>query len=428
MTLKGSLAPGFLLAAPKLGDPNFQRTVVLMGHHDDQGAMGWVLNGRELAQVRKLLQEAGVVPTGVELPLSESFTSTARVGGPVLSGSAWVIYEDEPGVPSVSPTHRLDERLLVTGAREMVETIAHGAGPSRFRLVLGYAGWGPQQLEHEISAGAWMPAEFTAELLWTDPSVLWFKAYEKAAGVSPMAFISSRGGSALSTRSIYSAILALWRIIPVMSNTPDAPHGPTSPHYPGAEAVAPQHTQAATEDFSAFANGLSDGWKTAMGVTFLKVNSEEVIAELVVGPVHRQPLGIVHGGVYSGLVEAVCSVGAGFDAMKRGKLVVGLENHTSFLSAVREGIIRATARPLSRGSRSQVWEASITDSNGRVAATGRLRLLVLDRGAPLGGSSADLQQEGLSHLLFAITFAGCNDFVVVGRMNLQIPRQFGSSI
>ncbi len=100
---------------------------------------------------------------------------------------------------------------------------------------------------------------------------------------------------------------------------------------------------------------------------------------------HLQPHGIVHGGVYAGLVETVASVGAALNVMAHGLTAVGLENHTSFLRAVREGTLRATARPLTRGRRTQVWEATVTDSAGRVAATGRVRLLCLEAGADLAG-------------------------------------------
>jgi uncharacterized protein (TIGR00369 family) len=96
----------------------------------------------------------------------------------------------------------------------------------------------------------------------------------------------------------------------------------------------------------------------------------------------------VHGGVYSGFVETVASLGAGLSAGARGQTAVGLENHTSFLRAVRTGTLRATARPLTRGRRTQVWEASIVDDEGRVAATGRVRLLCIEPDAELAGKKA----------------------------------------
>ncbi|HXW14328.1 MAG TPA: PaaI family thioesterase, partial [Terriglobia bacterium] len=97
--------------------------------------------------------------------------------------------------------------------------------------------------------------------------------------------------------------------------------------------------------------------------------------------------GIVHGGVHSGVIETIASVGAALDAMTRGQSVVGLENHTSFLLAVRKGKLQATARPLMRGRRTQVWEASVTDDAGRTVATGRVRFIALEAGAALAGET-----------------------------------------
>jgi uncharacterized protein (TIGR00369 family) len=124
-----------------------------------------------------------------------------------------------------------------------------------------------------------------------------------------------------------------------------------------------------------------------MDIRFVRATANEVVAELEVSARHLQPYGIVHGGVYSGLVETVASVGAGIHALAMGRAVVGLENHTSFLHAVREGRLRATARPLTAGRRTHVWEASVVDATERVVATGRVRLLCLEQGAWLAGQT-----------------------------------------
>jgi uncharacterized protein (TIGR00369 family) len=121
-----------------------------------------------------------------------------------------------------------------------------------------------------------------------------------------------------------------------------------------------------------------DGWCRAMDVRIVRLAADEVVAELTVGPQHLQPHGIVHGGLYTGVIETVASMGASVDAMSRGQVAVGLENHTSFLRAVREGKLTARALPLVRGRRTQVWEASVTTADGKVAARGTVRLLCID--------------------------------------------------
>ncbi len=134
------------------------------------------------------------------------------------------------------------------------------------------------------------------------------------------------------------------------------------------------------EQTAAILNEVRDGWCTAMGVRFVRASADEVVAEIDVGPPHLQAYGIVHGGTHAGVIETIASVGAALYAMPEGRRVVGLENHTSFLKAVREGRLTATARPLTRGRRSQVWQADVTDEAGRLVASGRVRLLCLEGG------------------------------------------------
>lgn len=141
------------------------------------------------------------------------------------------------------------------------------------------------------------------------------------------------------------------------------------------------------QDFAEMLNaGHADTWPHAMGIRILRATRDEVTAELTIGPQHRQPYGIVHGGVHAGLIETLASVGAAIAAGIEDKRVVGLENHTSFLRAVRAGTLSAKATPITRGRRSQVWEVAVRDEEGKLAATGRVRLLVLDADAALGGA------------------------------------------
>ena len=124
-----------------------------------------------------------------------------------------------------------------------------------------------------------------------------------------------------------------------------------------------------------------------MGIHFVVATGDEVVAELGITADHHQAYGIVHGGVHSGLIETVASVGAALAALPHSQSVVGLENHTSFLNAVRRGRLRAVARPLMRGRRTQVWEASVTDAEGRTVASGRVRFLALEAGSSLAGET-----------------------------------------
>lgn len=126
------------------------------------------------------------------------------------------------------------------------------------------------------------------------------------------------------------------------------------------------------------------GWIREMGITILRATADEVTCEWEVGQKHHQPDGIVHGGVHCGVVETLASIGAAVVAAPRGQRVVGLENTTSFIRAVSSGKLTGTARPVTRGRTTQVWEAWIRDEQGNLVAQGRVRLLCLDQSRSLG--------------------------------------------
>jgi uncharacterized protein (TIGR00369 family) len=132
-------------------------------------------------------------------------------------------------------------------------------------------------------------------------------------------------------------------------------------------------------------NAHRGGFELTIGLVFTKVERDEVVAEVPVGPHLTQPYGLVHGGVYASIVETLASSGAAIHAMQLGKTSVGLENTTSFVRAVRSGKLVAVATPVHRGSGSQVWEVKISDEHGKLAATGRVRTLSLPPGAKVAG-------------------------------------------
>jgi 1,4-dihydroxy-2-naphthoyl-CoA hydrolase len=119
-------------------------------------------------------------------------------------------------------------------------------------------------------------------------------------------------------------------------------------------------------------------WAAEVGLIIHEATRDEVTGEIEVAPRHRQPQGIVHGGVYASIIESMASIGAAVDAISQGMNVVGLENHTTFVRATRSGKLHCRALPITRGRRTQVWEVTIKNDEGAIAATGRVRLLVLD--------------------------------------------------
>ena len=129
---------------------------------------------------------------------------------------------------------------------------------------------------------------------------------------------------------------------------------------------------------------LPSGWVKEMGITILTATPDEVSCEWEVTEKHHQGFGIVHGGLHCGVVETLASIGGALVAHPRGQRVVALENSTSFIRAVRSGKLHASARPVTRGRMSQVWEAWIRDEDERLVAQGRVRLLCFSDDRPLG--------------------------------------------
>jgi len=125
------------------------------------------------------------------------------------------------------------------------------------------------------------------------------------------------------------------------------------------------------------------GWTKTMGIVILTASPEEVTCVWEVGETHRQHYGIVHGGVHCGVIETLASIGAALVALPRAQRVVGLENSTSFIRAVRSGTLRATARPVTRGRTSQMWEGWIRNDKEELVAQGHVRLLCIDESKSL---------------------------------------------
>jgi putative transcriptional regulator len=186
-----SLAPGLLVAAPPLGDPNFDQSVVLLASHGSEGAFGWIINGRNVMTLQQLLKhvDIDVPPTLPDL--------NVRLGGPVGQEQVWLLYPSSVKLGDQADEFDVGCGITASPSQRVLRAVVLAGVPKTFLGVLGYAGWGPDQLENEIRRGAWFPmTDASPSLIFdVDREDIWRSAYERV-GVTPMAFTSRTVGSA----------------------------------------------------------------------------------------------------------------------------------------------------------------------------------------------------------------------------------------
>ncbi len=169
---KTSLVGQFLIATPDMGDPRFERTVILIAEHDQTGALGIVLNRPIGDETMKDLLEA----VGEKDP---DAAGAVRVfaGGPVQPETGFVVHTPDYRLPE---THAITDRLSLTSNVKILRDVAGGKGPAKILVAFGYAGWGPGQLENEIEAGAWATGEADPTLVFdADRDKLWEEAWSR---------------------------------------------------------------------------------------------------------------------------------------------------------------------------------------------------------------------------------------------------------
>ena len=163
--MDSELAPCFLVAAPSLACPFFNHTVVLLVDHRDDGSLGFVVNRPSDVRLREVLTQIGI-PTIDEVPVD----SHVMMGGPVAPETGWLVFDPTQGDVSDEGTLQVHDRLAVSANPEMLERIARGDGPPMHMMLLGYAGWGPGQLDHEIREGSWIVVDLDPKLVFDLPA------------------------------------------------------------------------------------------------------------------------------------------------------------------------------------------------------------------------------------------------------------------
>jgi putative transcriptional regulator len=185
---KNHLDGKLLIAMPGIGDHRFDRSVVYLCAHSEDGAMGLIVNkpAGDL-QFAELLKQLGITTTG------QSIQVPVHIGGPVENSRGFVLHSTDYGTSETTLEVNVD--FGMTATRDILADISRGVGPDSCLLALGYSGWGPGQLEDEIRSNGWLVCDATAEIVFShDHGQKWKMALDEL-GIDPR-LLSSTGGSA----------------------------------------------------------------------------------------------------------------------------------------------------------------------------------------------------------------------------------------
>ena len=178
--MASEIAPGFLVAAPSLLDPNFVQTVVLLIDHRAEGSLGFVVNRPANIEFKSVVEELKLgADTPPDVPV--------LVGGPVEPHTGWVVFDPTKSQVSLDSTIKVSSHLRVSASRELLNELAHAPATSsdRHLLVLGYAGWAAGQLDAEIQQGAWVPVDLEESVLFETPYEERWQAALAVLGIDP---------------------------------------------------------------------------------------------------------------------------------------------------------------------------------------------------------------------------------------------------
>jgi len=172
----------FLIAVPSLKDPNFKKTVVLICDHTKDGAFGLVVNRLLLNSFIPLLDGLDIKECVTDIPVF--------YGGPVKPEQGYIIYTSSK---LYHPSIKINKKLILTTAKEILIDIAAARGPKKFLFILGFAGWAPGQLEYELTTDSWLVAPAINQIIFDIPVDERWKAAAESIGIDITRLVQGQG-------------------------------------------------------------------------------------------------------------------------------------------------------------------------------------------------------------------------------------------
>ncbi len=174
-----SLQGYFLISTPKMPDPRFQERVVYMCAHTEEGAMGIVVNQPTLdISFEDILRSA-------DIPVPETKFPPIYLGGPVEMNAAFFLYTSEYNVKNQMA---ISQTVCLSSEPQILKDVASGEGPESYIFALGYAGWGPGQLENELTANGWLTLPSDDKVLFHTPDEMKWKSAAELYGIDITTF------------------------------------------------------------------------------------------------------------------------------------------------------------------------------------------------------------------------------------------------
>jgi len=184
---KVNLTQHFLIAMPAMADPHFARTLTFICEHNDQGALGVVVNRPIDMNLQALLEQVSIRQGTAALKVVP-----IHFGGPVQVDRGFVLHSP---LGEWQSTLAVSSEIGLTTSKDILQAVARGEGPGKLLVTLGYAGWAPGQLEHELAQNAWLTVQANSEVIFDIPAEERLPAAMQLLGID-FASLSEQAGHA----------------------------------------------------------------------------------------------------------------------------------------------------------------------------------------------------------------------------------------